>query len=62
MMQVLAFDKKLEYLEAIKYLRPVSTGSSRCADMRQSSLTRTNISSTSFDGNHLISTQSISLA
>ena len=56
MMQVLAFDKKLEYLEAIKYLRSVSTGSSRCADICQSSLTRTNISSTLFDGNHLIST------
>ena len=61
MMQVLAFDEKPQYPEQIKYLRPVRTGSSRCADTRQRSLTRANISSTSNEGNHLISAHSISV-
>ena len=38
MMQVLAYGEKPEYPETIKYLRPVRTGSSRCADTRRSSL------------------------
>ena len=55
MMQVLAFGEKAEYPETIKYLRPVSIGSSRCADTRQSNLTLANISSTSsIEGDHLI--------
>ena len=40
MMQVLAFGEQPEYPENIKYLRPVNTGSSRCADTRQSNLNR----------------------
>ena len=50
MMQVLAFGEKAIYPEIIKYLRPVQTGSSRCADTRQSSLKLANISSTSLRG------------
>ena len=61
MMQVLAFDGKPEYPEQIKYLRPVNTGSSRCADTRRSSLTLANTPSTSTEGNCLISAQSISV-
>ena len=38
MMQVMAFGEKPEYPKEIKYLRPVNTGSSRCADTRQHSL------------------------
>ena len=61
MMQVLAFDEKPQYPEQIKYLRPVRTGSSRCADTRQRSLKLADTSSTSNEGNHLISAQSISV-
>ncbi len=46
-MHLLAFGEKAEYPENIKYLRPVKTGSSRCADTRQCSLTLANASSTS---------------
>ena len=61
MMQVLAYDEKPTYPEQIKYLQPVRTGSSRCADTRRSSLTRANISSTSSEGDRLISAQNISV-
>ncbi len=60
-MHLLAFGEKAKYPEDIKYLRPVQTGSSRCADTRRSSLILANTASTSFEGNHLISTQSISV-
>jgi putative transposase len=61
MMQVLAFDEKPEYPETIKYLRPVNTGSSRWLDTAQSSLSVANASSTSSEGDPLISAQSISV-
>ena len=61
MMQVLAFGEKPEYPKDIKYLRPVNTGSSRCADTRQSSLILANIPSTSTEGNQMISAQNISV-
>ena len=75
MMQVLAFDEKPKYPESIKYLRPVrtikpggsfqatslQTGSSRRLDTAQSSLSVADISSTSFEGNRLISAHSISV-
>ena len=62
MMQVLAFDKKPKYPKEIKYLRPVRTGSSRCADTRQRSLTRANTSSTSsIEGDRSISAPRISV-
>lgn len=59
MMQVLAYGEKPEYPAQIKYLRPVITGSSRCADTRLSNLSVTNTSSTSNEGDRLISAQSI---
>ena len=61
MMQVLAYGEKPEYPEQIKYLRPVRTGSSRCADTRPSNLSVANASSTSSEGDRLISGQSISV-
>ena len=61
MMQALAFDQKPKYPKEIKYLRPVQTGSSRCADMRQSSLMLANTTSTSTEGNQMISAQNISV-
>ncbi|MDJ0596857.1 MAG: transposase [Pleurocapsa sp. MO_226.B13] len=61
MMQVLAYGEKPEYPTQIKYLRPVQTGSSRCADTRQCSLNRANTSSTSVEGNQMISAQNISV-
>ena len=61
MMQVLAYGEKPKYPEQIKYLRPVNIGSSRCADTRQCSLILANISSTSSEGDRLISAQSISV-
>lgn len=61
MMHVLAYSEKPQYPAQIKYLRPVNTGSSRCADTRQRSLELANISSTSVEGNHLISAQNISV-
>ena len=62
MMQVLAFGENPKYPKTIKYLRPVPTGSSRCADTRRSSLTLANTSSTSVaEGKHLVSAQSISV-
>ena len=62
MMQVLTFGQKPQYPEIIKYLRPVTTGSSRCADTRQRSLTLANTSSTSnVEGDRWISAQSISV-
>jgi len=60
-MHILAFGKKAEYPEDIKYLRPVNIGSSRCADTRQSSLTRANTSSTLIERSLLIPAQSISV-
>ncbi len=60
-MQVLAFDEKPKYPENIKYLRPVKTGSSRWLDTAQSSLLVANTSSTSSEGDRLISAQSISV-
>ena len=60
-MHNLAFGKKAKYPDSIKYLRPVNTGSSRCADTRQRSLILANTSSTSNEGNHLIRAQSISV-
>lgn len=60
-MHSIAFGEKAKYPENIKYLRPVIIGSSRCADTRQRSLTRANTSSTSHEGNHLISAQNISV-
>jgi putative transposase len=59
-MHRLAFGEKAKYPENIKYLRPVQTGSSRCADTRQRSLILANTSSTSFEGNQMIPAQSIS--
>lgn len=61
MMQVLAFDQKPKYPEQIKYLRPVNIGSSRCADTRRSNLSVADTSSTSSEGDPLISAQSISV-
>lgn len=60
-MHSLAFGEKAKYPENIKYLRPVKTRSSRCADTRPCSLKLANTSSTSNEGNHLISAQSISV-
>jgi putative transposase len=60
-MHILAFGKKAEYPEDIKYLRPVNIGSSRCADTRQSSLTRANTSSTLIERSLLIPAQSINV-
>ena len=61
-MQILAFDEKPEYPENIKYLRPVQTGSSRCADTRLSNRFLADTSSTSTsEGDRLISAQSISV-
>jgi putative transposase len=60
-MHLLAFGNKAKYPEDIKYLRPIRTGSSRCADTRQRSLKLANTSSTSEGGDHLISAQSISV-
>jgi hypothetical protein len=60
-MHSLAFGQKAKYPEIIKYLRPVKTGSSRCSDTSQSSLSRANASSTSTEGNQLIPAQSISV-
>lgn len=75
-MHLLAFGEKAKYPEAIKYLRPVQLGSSRCSDTSQSSLSeglcaevssapctprRANTSSTSSEGDRLISAQSISV-
>jgi putative transposase len=60
-MHFLAFGQKAKYPEQIKYLRPVQTGSSRCADTRPCSLSRANTSSTSTEGDHLISAHSISV-
>jgi putative transposase len=60
-MHLLAFGEKAKYPEVIKYLRPVKTGSSRCADTRQRSLIQANTSSTSEEGDRLISAQSISV-
>jgi putative transposase len=56
-MHLLAFGKKAKYPEKIKYLRPVRTGSSRCADTRQSSLIQVSVSSTSIEGSQLIPAQ-----
>ncbi|MDJ0536671.1 MAG: transposase [Xenococcaceae cyanobacterium MO_207.B15] len=61
MMQVLAYGEKPEYPEQIKYLRPVRTGSSRCADTRQSNLSVANTSSTSMKGNQMVSAHIISV-
>ena len=61
MMQVLAFDEKPKYPENIKYLQPVRTGSSRCADTRQRSLILANTSSTSTEGDRSLSAYSISV-
>ena len=59
-MHSLAFGEKASYPEQIKYLQPVKTGSSRCADTHQSSLNQANPPSTSnAEGNHLVSTQRI---
>jgi hypothetical protein len=60
-MHLLAFGEKAKYPEPIKYLRPVQLGSSRCADTRPCSLKLANTSSTSSEGNHLISAHSISV-
>jgi putative transposase len=60
-MHLLAFGEKAKYPEVIKYLRPVKTGSSRCADTRQRSLIQANTSSTSEEGDRLICAQSISV-
>jgi hypothetical protein len=60
-MHSLAFGQKAKYPEIIKYLRPVRTRSSRCADTRQRSLIRANASSTSIERNQLIPAQSISV-
>lgn len=75
-MHLLAFGEKAKYPEEIKYLRPVRTarapgetpgdvslrtGSSRCADTRQSNLSRANTSSTSTEGNQMIPAHSISV-
>jgi putative transposase len=60
-MHLLAFGQKAKYPEIIKYLRPVRTGSSRCADTRQRSLELAHTSSTSSEGDHLISAHSISV-
>lgn len=62
MMQVLAFDEKPEYPKDIKYLRPVNPGSSRRLDTAQCSLFVANTPSTSsIEGDRLISAQSISV-
>ncbi|MBE9169671.1 transposase [Pleurocapsales cyanobacterium LEGE 06147] len=60
-MHLLAFGEKAKYPECIKYLRPVQTGSSRCADTRQGSLIRASAPSTSSEGNQMIPAQSISV-
>jgi hypothetical protein len=75
-MHLLAFGEKAKYPKKIKYLRPVRNGrlkdsrqprisrppgSSRCADTRQCSLILANTSSTSEEGDHLISVQSLSV-
>lgn len=60
-MHIIAFGEKAKYPETIKYLRPVITGSSRCADTRQRSLKLVDTSSTSCEGNHLIFAQSINV-
>ncbi len=60
-MHILAFGEKAKYPEDIKYLRPVQAGSSRWLDTAQSSLTLANTASTSHEGDHLISAQSISV-
>jgi putative transposase len=46
-MHFLAFGEKAKYPESIKYLRPITTGSSRCADTHQRSLTLADASSAS---------------
>lgn len=58
-MHLLAFGQKAKYPENIKYLRPVQLGSSRCSDTSQSSLILANTSSTSSEGDQLISAQGI---
>lgn len=54
-MHSLAFGEKAKYPENIKYLRPAKTGSSRCADTHQRNLILANTSSTSIEGDRLIS-------
>jgi putative transposase len=58
-MHLLAFGQQANYPENIKYLRPVHLGSSRCSDTSQSSLILANTSSTSSEGDQLISAQGI---
>ena len=75
-MHILAFGEKAKYPETIKYLRPVQNGrlkdsrlprisrppgSSRCADTRQCSRKLANTTSTSHEGDRLISAYSISV-
>ena len=58
-MHLLAFGEKAKYPESIKYLRPVRTGSSRCADTRQSSLTKPISQAPPLEGSQLTSAQNI---
>jgi putative transposase len=60
-MHLLAFGEKARYPANIKYLRPVKTGSSRCADTRQSSLAVANTSSTSYEESQATLAQSTSV-